>query len=86
MDFLLAVPKAYLLLAYTAPVVFGFFCAYWAQETGRNAWLWFVLGALFPPITGIFLLLFNSERHRMKAVPTKHQDLGSLIATRKDVV
>jgi hypothetical protein len=28
-------------------VLFGAFCALWAQNTGRNAWQWFALGALF---------------------------------------
>jgi len=41
--------------------LFGIFCAYWAQETNRNAWLWFFLGLFFGPITGIFLLTKNSE-------------------------
>jgi hypothetical protein len=41
--------------------LFGIFCAYWAQQTNRNAWLWFFLGLLFGPITGIFLLVKNSN-------------------------
>ena len=28
-------------------VLYGAFCALWAQNSGRNAWLWFVLGAVF---------------------------------------
>lgn len=76
--------KLYLVLSYTAPVIFGFFCAYWAQETRRNPWVWFVFGVLLPPVTGIFLLMFNSDRHR-RATP-QGQNLGALIATRKDVV
>ena len=86
MEFLMALPKAYLVLAYTAPVVFGFFCAYWAQETRRNPWLWFFLGTLFAPITGIFLLMLNGERHRKKTASTDGQDLAELIAVRKDVI
>ncbi|MGV8943701.1 hypothetical protein [Thermomonas sp.] len=86
MDFLLVLPKLYLVLAYTAPVVFGFFCAYWAQETKRNAWLWFAFGVLVPPITGIFLLMFNAEKHRSPPRVEHRTDLGSLISARKDVV
>ncbi|MDH5822059.1 hypothetical protein QFW77_03500 [Luteimonas sp. RD2P54] len=42
--------------------LFGVFCAYWAQETGRSAWLWFFLGLLLPPIAGIALLSKNAVR------------------------
>ncbi|QDU66207.1 hypothetical protein [Engelhardtia mirabilis] len=41
--------------------LFGLFCAYWAQQTERSAWLWFFLGWFFAPITGIDLLMKNSE-------------------------
>jgi hypothetical protein len=41
--------------------LFGIFCAYWAQTTARNAWLWFFLGWFFAPITGIVLLAMNSR-------------------------
>ena len=41
--------------------LFGAFCALWAQNTGRNAWLWFFLGFFFSVITVIFLLSKNSE-------------------------
>jgi hypothetical protein len=41
--------------------LFGIFCAYWAQTTGRNAWLWFFLGLFFAPITGLVLLYENSK-------------------------
>jgi len=43
-------PGMLLLLGYTAPVLFGFFCAWWAQEHDRNPWLWFFFGALLSPI------------------------------------
>lgn len=50
--------------------LFGIFCAYWAQSTGRNAWLWFFLGLFFAPITGVVLLYLNYEtvppKNRMK--------------------
>ncbi len=41
--------------------LFGIFCAYWAQTTNRSPWLWFFCGWLFAPITGIVLLIKNSN-------------------------
>ncbi len=41
--------------------LFGGFCALWAQNTRRNPWLWFFLGALFNIITVIVLLNKNSN-------------------------
>jgi len=41
--------------------LFGVFCAYWAQTTKRNAWLWFFLGLFLAPFTGIALLYKNSK-------------------------
>ena len=41
--------------------LFGAFCALWAQNTGRSAWLWFFLGLLFNIITVIFLLSKNAD-------------------------
>jgi hypothetical protein len=49
--------------------LFGVFCALWAQNTGRNAWLWFFLGLFCNVITVIVLLSKNStdlERRRLK--------------------
>ena len=49
--------------------LFGVFCALWAQNTGRNAWLWFFLGLCFNVITVIVLLSKNSDdlaRRRLK--------------------
>ena len=40
----------------------GTFCALWAQNTGRSAWLWFFLGLFFHVITLIFLLIKNSQQ------------------------
>ncbi|NZA25874.1 hypothetical protein H0E84_05715 [Luteimonas sp. SJ-92] len=45
-----------------AAFLFAVFCAYWAQETARSAWLWFFLGLLLPPIAGIALLSKNAVR------------------------
>lgn len=44
--------------------LFGAFCALWAQNTNRNAWLWFFLGLFFSVITVIFLLIKNSKDRR----------------------
>lgn len=46
-------------------LLFGGFCALWAQNTQRNAWLWFFMGALFSVITVLVLLSKNSrDRHQ----------------------
>lgn len=42
-------------------ILFGAFCALWAQNTGRNAWLWFFLGLFFSAITILFLLTKNAD-------------------------
>lgn len=42
----------------------GILAALWAQNTGRNAWLWFFLGAIFVPITLIVLLYLNARDRR----------------------
>lgn len=45
-------------------VLFGAFCALWAQNTGRNPWLWFFLGLIFSVIAVLVLLYKNSnDRH-----------------------
>ncbi|HEX2100140.1 MAG TPA: hypothetical protein VHF69_05735 [Candidatus Synoicihabitans sp.] len=43
-----------------AVFLFGAFCALWAQNTGRNSWLWFFLGLFFSVITVLVLLAKNS--------------------------
>ena len=40
--------------------LFGAFCALWAQNTRRSAWLWFFLGLFFSVFTVIVLLSKNS--------------------------
>jgi hypothetical protein len=39
----------------------GAFCALWAQNSGRNSWLWFFLGLFFNVITVLVLLSKNSR-------------------------
>lgn len=46
----------------------GVIAALWAQNTRRNAWLWFFLGAIFVPITLIVLLYLNARDRRRQAV------------------
>ncbi len=41
--------------------LFGIFCALWAQNTGRSALVWFVLGLFFNIVTVLFLLTRNAE-------------------------
>src|SRR5690242_8017420 len=42
-------------------ILFGAFCALWAQNTRRSAWLWFFLGFFFSVITVVVLLVKNSK-------------------------
>jgi len=41
--------------------LFGAFCALWAKNSGRNAWLWFFLGVFFNFVTVLVLLWKNSS-------------------------
>lgn len=43
-----------------ASLVAGVLAALWAQNTRRNAWLWFFMGVLFAPITLLILLYKNA--------------------------
>lgn len=49
-----------------AAFVSGAFCAWWAQQTRRNAWLWFFLGLFFNVITLLVLLYKNSHDTRLE--------------------
>lgn len=42
-------------------ILFGAFCALWAQNTGRKPWLWFIMGFIFSVITVIVLLSKNAK-------------------------
>ena len=39
----------------------GGFCALWAQDSGRNPWVWFFFGCFFPFLAVIVLLMKNSD-------------------------
>jgi hypothetical protein len=45
---------------------FAVFCAWWAQYTDRNPWLWFFLGLFFHVFTAFVLLIKNAGDKRMK--------------------
>jgi hypothetical protein len=45
-------------------ILYGTFCALWAQNTRRNAWLWFFLGVVFNVLTLAILLYKNAEDRR----------------------
>lgn len=45
--------------------LFGVFCALWAQNTGRSAWLWFFLG-LFGSVITVIVLLFKNSNDRFR--------------------
>lgn len=62
--------------------LFGIFCAHWAQNTKRSALLWFFLGLLFAPITGL-ALLWKNQPLQPSAPPSVARD--DLMATRKDI-
>jgi hypothetical protein len=50
--------------------LFGAFCALWAQNTGRSAWLWFFLGLFFSVITVVVLLVKNAnDRELLQGSP-----------------
>jgi hypothetical protein len=46
-------------------LLFGAFCALWAQNTKRNPWLWFFLGLFFNVITVLVLLAKNADDQRL---------------------
>ncbi|MEM6690618.1 MAG: hypothetical protein AAF664_14380 [Planctomycetota bacterium] len=50
-------------VAFIAAVV----CALWAKNSGRNAWLWFFMGAFFWPVTVLVMLYKNGEDFEQKA-------------------
>lgn len=80
----------FLLLGFTSNFAFGIFCAYWAQQNNKNAWLWFFSGALLMPIAGIVLLMINKEigKYGKDGRPGLGEDTGrsDLLSTRKDVI
>lgn len=52
--------------------LFGTFCALWAQNTGRNPWLWFFMGLFFNIITALVLLSKNAQDRKAGILTEKH--------------
>ena len=48
--------------------LYAAFCALWAQNSGRNPWMWGFLGLLFTIITVIVLLVRNTEDRQRRPV------------------
>jgi hypothetical protein len=48
-------------------VLCGAFCALWAQNTGRKAWLWFFFGMILNVIALAVLLYQNAEDRRVNS-------------------
>jgi hypothetical protein len=47
-------------------ILFGGFCALWAQNTNRSPWLWFFLGLFFTAFALIAVLIKNSDAKKFK--------------------
>ena len=58
-------------------VLCGAFCALWAQNTGRNPWLWFVCGLLMTYLAVIAVLVWNADDRKPKAHSPPGPELGS---------
>ena len=52
--------RAYATVGYVG-LLFGMFCAYWGQASGRNAWGWFFFGLFLAPLAGAVLLHLNAK-------------------------
>ena len=52
--------------------LFGAFCALWAQNTGRNAWLWFFLGVMFH-VFAVAILLYKNTHGWRSGFADKHR-------------
>ncbi len=64
--------------------LFGIFCAYWAQVTHRNAWIWFFFGWILAPVAGLTLLWKNAADFSPPPRLTEH-GREDLLAIRKDI-
>jgi hypothetical protein len=58
-------------------LLFGSFCALWAQNTNRSALLWFILGFFFQFFTVIILLLKNHSDRRALALKRLRKEIYS---------
>ncbi len=48
--------------------LYGAFCALWAKNTGRSAWLWFFMGIIFNVFTVVVLLYKNGQDPKRRPV------------------
>jgi len=65
--------------------LFGAICALWAQNTDRNAWLWFFLGLAFNAITMLVLLSKNArDRAVARAEATAKRRAGAARVSSQD--
>ncbi len=48
-------------------LLYGAFCALWAQNTGRSAWLWFFLGLMLNVIAVLVVLSKNSADSKRRS-------------------
>jgi hypothetical protein len=64
-------------VAATIPVqlVFGVFCALWAQNNRRNPWLWFILGLFLGVFAGIMMLYRNFQDRLSERIAKKVEAL-----------
>jgi len=49
--------------------LFGIFCALWAQNTKRNAWIWFFMGLFLNVFIVLLLLQKNSQDIARNSIP-----------------
>lgn len=60
--------------------LFGAFCVIWAQNTGRNVYLWFLAGFVFTVFAVLIILWLNPrERRRKKHYPRRPLDHSNLV-------
>jgi hypothetical protein len=47
-------------------VLYGVVCALWAQNSGRNAWLWFGFGLIGALVAAFAVLYLNAQERRAR--------------------
>jgi hypothetical protein len=52
-------------------IISAVICAWWAQNTARNAWLWFFAGLIFSVISLLVLLHKNAEDIRARGAAAR---------------
>lgn len=60
--------------------LFGAFCVIWAQNTGRNVYLWFLAGFVFTVFAILAILWLNPrQRNRKKRYNRRGLDYSNLV-------